>query len=63
MIEQRPSVTLPRFEVHHDRTKAALQESVAVYRHQLLVAFAEVDDNLVALRALDGQTQSTHESS
>ncbi|MET1084311.1 MAG: TolC family protein, partial [Burkholderiales bacterium] len=53
---------LPRFEVHHDRTKAALQESVAVYRQQLLVAFAEVEDNLVALRTLDGQAQSTRDS-
>ena len=62
MSEQRPGVTLPRFEVHHDRTEAALRESVALYRQQVLIAFAEVEDNLVALRTLDGRAQSTQDS-
>ena len=42
--------------------EAAVQESVAVYRQQVLVAFAEVEDNLIALRTLDGQAQSTRDA-
>jgi multidrug efflux system outer membrane protein len=37
--------------------KARYEESVARYRQQVLVAFQEVEDNLVNLRILDGQTR------
>jgi multidrug efflux system outer membrane protein len=38
------------------RSEAALEESVASYRQSVLVAFAEVEDNLAGLRILSGQT-------
>jgi multidrug efflux system outer membrane protein len=38
------------------RSEAALEESVATYRQSVLVAFAEVEDNLAGLRILSGQT-------
>ncbi len=41
------------------RAEAALDESVATYRSRVLVAFAEVEDNLVGLRTLAGQAQAT----
>jgi multidrug efflux system outer membrane protein len=37
------------------RSEAVLDESVAAYRQSVLVAFAEVEDNLAGLRILDGQ--------
>jgi multidrug efflux system outer membrane protein len=37
------------------RSEAALEESVAAYRQSVLVAFAEVEDNLAGLRILAGQ--------
>jgi outer membrane protein, multidrug efflux system len=40
------------------RSEAALEESVASYRQSVLSAFAEVEDNLVGLRALAGQAQA-----
>jgi multidrug efflux system outer membrane protein len=39
------------------RSEAALEESVGTYRQSVLVAFAEVEDNLAGLRILAGQTQ------
>ncbi|WP_295998425.1 efflux transporter outer membrane subunit [Rugamonas sp.] len=39
------------------RSEAALDESVASYRQSVLVAFAEVEDNLAGLRILAGQTE------
>jgi outer membrane protein, multidrug efflux system len=39
------------------RSEAALEESVASYRHSVLTAFAEVEDNLSGLRTLAGQAQ------
>lgn len=39
------------------RSEAALEESVATYRQNVLVAFAEVEDNLAGLRILSGQTE------
>jgi len=39
------------------RSEAALDESVASYRQSVLVAFAEVEDNLAGLRILSGQTE------
>jgi multidrug efflux system outer membrane protein len=38
------------------RSEAALEESVGTYRQNVLVAFAEVEDNLAGLRILAGQT-------
>lgn len=37
------------------RSEAVLEESVAVYRQNVLVAFAEVEDNLAGLRILAQQ--------
>jgi multidrug efflux system outer membrane protein len=37
------------------RSEAALEESVAAYRQSVLVAFAEVEDNLAGLRILSAQ--------
>jgi len=39
------------------RSEAALDESVASYRQSVLVAFAEVEDNLAGLRILSDQTE------
>jgi multidrug efflux system outer membrane protein len=44
------------------RSEAALEESVATYRQQVLVAFAEVEDNLAGLRILADQAQQTDEA-
>jgi multidrug efflux system outer membrane protein len=44
------------------RSEAMLEESVAGYRQQVLVAFAEVEDNLAGLRILAGQAQQTDEA-
>ena len=41
------------------RSEAALEESVAGYRQNVLVAFAEVEDNLAGLRILAGQSEQT----
>ena len=57
-----PIIDGGRNRANLERAEAALQESVAVYRQQVLVAFAEVEDNLVALRTLDGQAQSTRDA-
>lgn len=40
------------------RAEAALEESVADYRQNVLRAFAEVEDNLVGLRTLAGQARA-----
>ena len=39
------------------RSEAVLEESVAAYRRDVLVAFAEVEDNLAGLRILGGQAE------
>jgi multidrug efflux system outer membrane protein len=39
------------------RSEAGLEESVANYRQSVLMAFAEVEDNLAGLRILAGQTE------
>ena len=39
------------------RSEAVLEESVAAYRQSVLVAFAEVEDNLAGLRILAGQAE------
>jgi multidrug efflux system outer membrane protein len=45
-----------------DRTWAVLDESVADYRQSVLVAFAEVEDNLAGLRVLSEQSAATRDS-
>jgi multidrug efflux system outer membrane protein len=44
------------------RSEAALEESVADYRQSVLVAFAEVEDNLAGLRTLAGQAQAIEDA-
>jgi multidrug efflux system outer membrane protein len=44
------------------RSEAALEESVAAYRQSVLVAFAEVEDNLAGLRILSSQTAQIDEA-
>ena len=44
------------------RAEAGLEESVGVYRQRVLVAFSEVEDNLVGLRTLDGQARVTDDA-
>jgi multidrug efflux system outer membrane protein len=39
-----------------------LEESVASYRQQVLVAFSEVEDSLVNVRTLDDQGQATRDA-
>jgi multidrug efflux system outer membrane protein len=51
-----------RNQANLDRSYAVLEESVGVYRQTVLGAFAEVEDNLVALRTLAGQAEATRES-
>ncbi len=60
-ILSAPIIDGGRNRANLERAEAGLQESVAVYRQQVLVAFAEVEDNLIALRTLDGQAQSTRD--
>ncbi|HSQ05166.1 MAG TPA: efflux transporter outer membrane subunit [Burkholderiales bacterium] len=45
-----------------DRAWAALDESVSDYRQSVLVAFAEVEDNLAGLRVLSAQSEATRDS-
>lgn len=51
-----------RNQANLDRSYAVLEESVGAYRQTVLGAFAEVEDNLVALRTLAGQAEATRES-
>lgn len=44
------------------RSEAALEESVATYRQQVLVAFSDVEDNLAGLRILAGQAGQINEA-
>ena len=44
------------------RSEAALEESVAAYRQSVLIAFAEVEDNLAGLRILARQTTHIEEA-
>ena len=45
-----------------ERSRAALEESVAGYRQTVLAAFTEVEDNLVGLRTLGGQSEAMRDS-
>jgi multidrug efflux system outer membrane protein len=55
-----PTLTLPLFQGGRNRSelaraRAGYDEAVSAYRHQVLVAFAEVQENLTGLRFLDEQ--------
>jgi multidrug efflux system outer membrane protein len=57
-----PLIDGGRNQANLDRSYGVLEESVADYRQRVLVAFSEVEDNLVALRTLAGQTEATRDS-
>jgi outer membrane protein, multidrug efflux system len=57
-----PIVDGGRNKANIKRAEADLEESVGVYRQHVLTAFAEVEDNLVGLRTLDGQARVTDEA-
>lgn len=57
-----PIVDGGRNKANIRRAEAGLEESVGVYRQKVLVAFAEVEDNLVGLRTLGGQALATDEA-
>ena len=52
-----PIIDGGRNKANVERSKAALEESVASYRQSTLTAFAEVEDNLAGLRILSGQAE------
>ena len=45
-----------------DQARAAYDASVAAYRHNVLTAFQEVEDNLAALRILDQESAKQHQA-
>jgi multidrug efflux system outer membrane protein len=57
-----PLVDGGRNKANVARSEAALEESVAAYRQSVLVAFAEVEDNLAGLRILSAQTARIDEA-
>ncbi|MGZ5198694.1 MAG: efflux transporter outer membrane subunit [Telluria sp.] len=57
-----PLIDGGRNKANMARSEAALEESVAAYRQTVLVAFAEVEDNLAALRILAGQAARIDEA-
>jgi NodT family efflux transporter outer membrane factor (OMF) lipoprotein len=62
-----PQVTVPIFEggrlvAQTEKTKAAYTEEVALYRNTVLVAFQDVEDNLVALRQLEKESTTQGEA-
>ena len=57
-----PLIDGGRNQANLDRSYAVLEESVASYRQQVLVAFAEVEDNLANVRTLDDQAQAAREA-
>ena len=52
-----PIIDGGRNKANITRSEAVLEESVAAYRQNVLVAFAEVEDNLAGLRILAGQAE------
>lgn len=52
-----PIIDGGRNKANIKRSEAVLEESVAAYRQNVLVAFAEVEDNLAGLRILAGQSE------
>jgi outer membrane protein, multidrug efflux system len=57
-----PLIDGGRNQANLDRSYAVLEESVATYRQQVLVAFAEVEDNLANVRTLDDQGQAARDA-
>ncbi len=57
-----PLIDGGRNQANLDRSYAVLEESVAGYRQQVLIAFAEVEDNLANVRTLDDQAQATRDA-
>ena len=57
-----PLIDGGRNQANLDRSYAALEEAVASYRQQVLVAFAEVEDNLANVRTLDEQGDATRDA-
>ncbi len=57
-----PIVDGGRNKANIRRAEATLEESVATYRQRVLVAFSEVEDNLVGLRTLAGQSRATDDA-
>jgi multidrug efflux system outer membrane protein len=62
-----PSVSLPIFaggrnKANLERSRAAYEESVMIYRQQILVAFSEVEDNLAALQYLGEELSARNEA-
>jgi NodT family efflux transporter outer membrane factor (OMF) lipoprotein len=62
-----PQVSAPIFEggrlvAQTEKTKAAYSEEVALYRNTVLTAFQDVEDNLVALRQLEKESDSQGEA-
>jgi outer membrane protein, multidrug efflux system len=62
-ILSMPLIDGGRNQANLDRSYAVLEESVATYRQQVLVAFAEVEDNLANVRTLDDQGHATRDAS
>jgi multidrug efflux system outer membrane protein len=61
-ILSMPLIDGGRNQANLDRSYAVLEESVATYRQQVLVAFAEVENNLANVRTLDDQGQATRDA-
>lgn len=57
-----PIFTGGRNQANLDRSWAVLEESVAVYRQQVLTAFQEVEDNLSGLRTLAAQDEAVQDA-
>ena len=58
-----PSLSLPIFaggrnRANYQRSQAAFQESLALYRHQILIAFGEVEDGLSGIHYLAVQSEA-----
>jgi NodT family efflux transporter outer membrane factor (OMF) lipoprotein len=58
-----PQITMPLFQggrlvAQTARAKAAYAEQVALYRNTVLTAYQDVEDNLVALRQLETETDT-----
>jgi multidrug efflux system outer membrane protein len=58
-----PSLSLPLFaggrnRANLQRSRSAFEESVALYRQQVLVAFGEVENNLAGIHYLDTQAEA-----
>lgn len=62
VVANLPIIDGGRNRANIRRAEAVLEESVNTYRQRVLVAFAEVEDNLAGLRTLAGQSRTTDEA-